>query len=633
MRKALKTSLALAALFLAVPLSAPAQQAPPLAAPAQAVAPVTMGDWVTSISLQGTPRYKAGFAHFDYVNPDAPKGGTFKLSGSSPTFDTVNPFLQKGVPADGIGLVLEQLMTPSLDEVDISAEYPQLAEAVRFPSDYSSVTYRLNAKAKWQDGTPVTADDVVWSFNKLIDLNPSQKFYYQHVKSVAKTGDREVTFTFDQAGNRELPHIVGQLNVLPQHWWEGKDAAGKQRDISQGTLEPVMGSGPYKMTEVVAGRSIAYQRDKNFWGADLNTNIGQNNFDTVSWQYYRDLDVTFEAFKANEFDFWFENQAQRWAQSYDFPAAKNGKVVKELVSLEKVSGAMVGFIPNLRRPLFQDVRVRRALNLVFDFEQLNQDIFFGQYERINSFFYGIPIGAHGLPTGKELDILNSVKGQAPPEVFTTEYKNPVNGDPQKVRDNLRMAVDLLQQAGFKLQGTTLLDPQGKPVTFEILLNGPVIERVALPFAMALARVGITANVRSVDSNQYVTRLRARDFDMTYNAWGQSNSPGNEQLDFWGSKAADSESSRNYAGIKNPAVDAIIDKIIFAKDRDEQVAAVGALDRVLLWNQYVIPSYTILKDRIAYWNKFGHPTPYPKYSEGFPTVWWWDAAKAATTAGG
>lgn len=634
MRKVLATSVAFAVLSLAAVVSAAAQQAaPPAPTTPSTAAPVTMGDWVTSISLQGTPRYKSGFAHYDYVNPNAPKAGAVKLSSASQSFDTVNPILAKGVAADGLALVYETLMTASLDEDDIAARYPELAEALRYPSDYSSVTYRLNAKAKWQDGTPVTAEDVIWSFTKLVELNPTRKFYYQHVKSVAKTGDREVTFTFDEAGNRELPEIVSEFAVLPQHWWEGKDANGKQRDIGQTTLEPGMGSGPYKVADVIPGRSISYTRDKNFWGADINVNVGSYNFETLTWEYFKDLDVAFEAFKAGEFDYWNENRAARWATAYDFPALKAGKVVKELVTLDRDYGVMVGFIPNLRRPLFQDVRVRRALNLVFDFEQLSHDLFYGQYDRIDSFYFGIPIGAHGLPKGKELDILNSVKAQVPAEVFTTEYKNPVNGEPQKVRDNLRAAVDLLQQAGFKLQGNTMLDPQGKPVTFEILLNGPTIEAVALPFTQALARIGITASVRSVDAAQYTTRIRNRDFDVTYNGWTQSSSPGNEQLDYWGSMSADKDSSGNYAGIKNPAVDAIIDKIIYSKDRDDQLAAVAALDRVLMANQYVIPSYALLKDRIAYWNKFGHPDPYPRFNEGFPAVWWWDAAKAAKTAGG
>ncbi|MCG8650544.1 MAG: extracellular solute-binding protein, partial [Pirellulales bacterium] len=345
-------------------------------------------------------------------------------------------------------------------------------------------------------------------------------------------------------------------------------------------------------------RSITYERVPDYWGADLNVNIGQNNFDTIRYEYYRDLNVEFEAFKSDEFDFWLENQAKRWETAYDFPAFKQGKVVKELVELEQVSGVMVGFIPNLRRPLFQDPRVRRALNYVFDFEELNRTIFFGQYDRIDSFFYGLDMAAGGLPTGKELEILESVRDLVPAEVFTEEYVNPVGGDRGKVRENLAKAVALFEEAGYTLEGNRLLDPSGEPVSFEILLNGPTIELVALPYQQWLKRIGIDVSVRSVDPSQFVTRVRSRDFDVIYSGWAQSNSPGNEQLDFWGSEAADRESSRNYGGIDDPAVDELIKRIIFAEDRDEQVAAVKALDRVMMWNQYVIPSYTLLPERIA-----------------------------------
>ncbi|MEX0854051.1 MAG: ABC transporter substrate-binding protein [Bauldia sp.] len=590
-------------------------------------------DWVSATSLVEKPRYEPGFAHFNYVNPKAPKGGVARLSGSSPTFDTLNPILPKGVPADGLQLVHESLFMRALDELDISGQYPQIADGLSYPPDFSSATYRINPAARWHDGQPVTAEDVKWSFDKLTEVNPSQRFYYQHVSKAEITGTREVTFTFDQTGNRELPQIVGELTILPKHWWEGTDANGKPRSIGESTLEPPLGSGPYRVSQVVPGSSIVYERVPDFWGANLNTNIGQNNFDQVRYAYYRDLNVEFEAFKADEFDFWAENEAKRWATGYAFTGMQEGKVRKELVALEQVSGAMVGFVPNLRRPLFQDASVRRALNLAFDFEELNRTIFFGQYERINSFFYGIPIGWRGLPEGKELAILDSVRDKVPPEAFSEEYKNPVGGDPQKVRDNLGKAIELMRAAGYRLAGTQMLDPAGNPVSFEILLNGPVIERVAIPYQQALKRIGIDVSVRSVDSSQFVTRVRSRDFDMIYTGWGESNSPGNEQLDFWGSQAADSESSRNYAGIKDPAVDAIIDRIIFAKDRDEQIAAVKALDRVLMWNQYVIPSYTILPDRIAYWDRFGHPDPYPRFAIGFPTVWWWNAEKATKIGGG
>jgi microcin C transport system substrate-binding protein len=588
------------------------------------------GEWRHGTSLVEEPGYPPGFPHFNYVNPDAPKGGTAKLSGAGQTFDTLNPIPPKGVLADGIGLIYEALMTSALDELDKSAQYGQIADGVKFPADFSSVTYRINPAARWHDGEPITAEDAVWSFDKLVELDPSQRFYYQHVVKAEATGGREVTFTFDQKGNRELPQIVGQLLILPKHWWEGTDARGRKRDIGSTTLEAPLGSGPYKVKSVTAARSIDYERVADYWGANLNVNIGQNNFDTIRYEYYRDLTVEFEAFKAGQFDYWAENEAKRWKTGYDFPAVKDGRIKKELVELGQVSGVMVGFVPNLRRPFFQDARVRRALNHAFDFEDLNRNIFFGQYERIDSFFYGIPLRWEGLPEGEELAILESVRDKVPPEVFTEEYKNPVGGNSKKLRDNLRKAVNLLQEAGYRLEGKTLVGADGQPVSIELLLNGPTIERVALPYQKALAQIGIELKIRPVDSSQFINRVRSRDFDLVYTGWAQSNSPGNEQLDYWGSEAADRDNSRNYAGIKDPAVDALINRIIFSKDREDLVAAVKALDRVMMWNQYVIPSYTILPERIAYWDRFGHPDPYPKFVIGFPTVWWWDEEKAAQT---
>ena len=584
-------------------------------------------------ALSGDLRYPAGFAHFDYVNPNAPKGGLLRLSAATPTFDTTNPILPKGVAADGLENVFETLMTSGLDELDISAMYGLIADGLSYPADFSSVTYRLNPAARWHDGEPITPEDVIWSFEKAVELNPSQRFYYQHVTKAEKTGEREVTFTFDQTGNRELPHILGQLLVLPKHWWTATGPDGQPRDIASGTLEPPLGSGPYRITAVDAGRSVTYERVPDHWGAGLNVNIGKHNFATIRYDYYRDRTVEFEAFKADKIDFWTENEAKRWATGYDVPAVQEGKIVKETVEQDQVSGVMVGFIPNSRRPLFQDVRVRRALNLVFDFEELNRTIFFGQYARIDSFFYGTPLASSGLPEGEELEILKSLGDAVPAEVFTTAYANPVNGDPAKVRDNLRKAVQLFQAAGYRLEGNRMIGPDGRPVAFEILLNGPIIERVAIPFAAALERIGVAATVRSVDSNQFVERVRSRDFDMIYSGWGQSLSPGNEQLDYWGSVAADRDSSRNFAGIKSPAVDALIQKIIFADDRDTQIAATRALDRVLLAEQYVIPSYTILTDRIAYWDRLTHPDPLPRFALGFPDVWWFDAERAKAIGGG
>ena len=598
-----------------------------LAAPAFAD-PAQNGPWLHATALVGDPKYPEGFKHCAYVDPSAPKGGAVRLS-SMGSFDTFNLILPQGEAADGLGLVYETLMDRSLDET--ASEYGLLADAVAFPPDISSATFRMNPKAKWQDGTPVTAEDVVWSFNQLMKLNPSQAQYYHDVTKAEVSAPGQVTFTFDVKNNRELPNILGQLTVLPQHWWEGKDANGKQRDISASSLELPMGSGPYKIESFNAGSTLVYARDPNYWGQNEPTGIGENNFDEIRYVYFRDLDVAFEGFKGDQFDWWSENRAKRWATAYDIPPVQQGRIVKELYPQPMAgSGVMVGFVPNLRLPKFSDERVREALNYAFDFEQLNKTIFYGQYERVSSYFYGLSLASSGLPTGAELDTLNSVKDKIPASVFTTPYANPVGGDSTKLRANLRKALDLFGQAGYKLDGDKLVDAKGQQFGFEILLDGPTIEPVAVAFQQNLKTIGINATLREVDSAQYVNRLRNRDFDMTYQAWGESMSPGNEQRDFWGSAAAKDNQTSNYAGIADPGVDALIDKLVFAKDRDTLIAATKALDRVLLANHYVVPSYTLRNDRVAHWDRFGHPDHIPDFAIGFPTVWWYDAAKAAKT---
>ena len=593
---------------------------PALADPAQ------NGPWQHATSLIGQPKYAEGFAHYDYVNPDAPKGGLARLS-SMGSFDTFNPILPQGEPADGLGLVYETLMDRSMDEA--SAEYGLLADAVAFPPDISSATFRMNPKAKWQDGTPVTAEDVVWSFDELIKLNPRMAQYYHNVTKAAVTAPGQVTFSFDVKNNRELPNILGQLTVLPQFWWEGKDANGKPRNIGASTLEPPMGSGPYKIASFNPGSVISYRRDPNYWAQHEPTGIGQNNLDEIRYIYFRDLDIAFEGFKGDQFDWWSENRAKRWATAYDFPAVKDKRVVLELFPQGMAnSGVMVGFLPNLRLPKFQDIRVRQALNYAFDFESLNRTLFYGQYQRISSYFYGTPLASSGLPAGQELDILNSVKDKIPASVFTTPYTNPVGGDPAKVRANLRQALNLLNAAGYTLNGNRLVDKSGQQLSFEILLDGPTIAPVASAFVANLKAIGINATIRSVDSAQYINRLRSRDFDMIYSGWGESLSPGNEQRDYFGSGAAKDPNTSNYGGISDPGVDALIDKVVFAKDRDTLVAATHALDRVLLAGAYVVPSYALRNDRIARWDRFGHPDHIPDYAVGFPQVWWYDQAKAA-----
>ncbi|HEV7346176.1 MAG TPA: extracellular solute-binding protein [Devosia sp.] len=599
-----------------------------LAVPALAQTPTDV--WSHAFTMEGEPKYPADYEHFDYVNVDAPKGGTVRL-GAMGGFDTFNPILPKGEPANGIGLIYETLMTPNMDE--LNTYYGLLAESFKISPDYDAVTFRINQDARWHDGEPVTAEDVVWSFEKLIELNPDQAQYYADITSAEVTAPGEVTFTFREAGNRELPLILGQLIVLPQHWWEGTDAEGNARDIGESTLEPPLGSGPYRLASFDAGRTITYERVEDYWGEDHPTQVGHNNFDDYAFEYFLDLTVQFEAFKGDQFDWWAENAARRWATAYDFPAVTDGRVVLELFPQDYASsGIGLGFIPNQRREMFQDPRVREALNYAFDFEQLSDTLFFNQYERIDSYFYGLPFKSTGLPEGEELEVLNSVKDLVPPSVFTEPYTNPVSGDPAKLRDNLRTALGLLNEAGYTLDGNRLVNAEGEQLSFEILLNGPVIEPVAQNLVTNLAQIGVDASIRTVDSPQYINRLRSFDYDVIYSGWAQSFSPGNEQRFFFGSEAAAQEGSQNYAGIADPAIDQLIEQLVLADDRETQVAITKAIDRVLLHNHYIVPSYTLRNSRIARWDRFSHPEPLPEFSSGFPTIWWWDEAKAAKTGG-
>lgn len=597
-----------------------------LVAPAMAQTPT--GEWVHAASVNGTPKYAEGFAHFDYVNPDAPKAGLLRLSARG-NFDTFNPILPKGQSAAGLGLIYETLFTPSLDEVNVS--YGLLADAMKIADDYSAVTFRMNPKARWHDGEPVTADDVVWSFEKQVEINPNIAQYYGDITKAEVTAPGEVTFTFKGKDNKELPDILGQLMVLPQHWWEGTDAEGKQRHIGQSTLEPPMGSGPYELAGFDAGKTVRYTLVDGYWGKDQPTEIGSNNIAEIDYEYFLDESVTFEAFKGDQLDFWSEYIARRWATAYDFPAVTDGRVVREEFPEDYASsGEMNAFIPNLRRPIFQDERVREAINYAFDFEQLNATVFFKQYERIDSYFYNLPFRSKDLPQGAELSILESIRDEVPAAVFTTPYTNPVSGDPTKLRENLRTALGLLNEAGYRLDGTRLVDSSGKQLSFEILMHQPTLEPIATNLKANLGMIGIDVAIRMVDTPQYINRLRSFDYDMIYSGWNQSFSPGNEQRYFFGSVSANEEGSQNYAGIADPGVDALIDKLVAAKDRDTQLATVAALDRVLLAHHYVIPGYTLTYSRTARWDRYSHPDPLPAYSSGFPSIWWWDAEKAEKT---
>ncbi|WP_050422187.1 extracellular solute-binding protein [Bradyrhizobium tropiciagri] len=585
--------------------------------------------WRHALSLFGNVKYPADFKRFDYVNPDAPKGGSVRQIAIG-TFDNFNVVVSgvKGSIAGAVALVYEPLMTPSLDEV--STQYGGLAEAASYPDDFSYVIYRLRPQAKWHDGAPVTVDDVIFSLEAFKKHHPMYSAYYSHVVRAEKIGDRDVKFVFDMPGNRELPQIVGELTILPKHWWESTDSEGRKRDVSGTTLEKPLGSGAYRVKEFVAGRSIVLERVKDYWGRDLAINVGRNNFDELRYEYFRDPTVAIEAFKGDQIDWRLENSAKAWATAYNFPAVTDKRVVLEEFP-NRSSGVMQAFVPNQRRTKFKDPRVRRALNFAFDFEEVNKLLFFGQYKRIISYFDGADeLMATGLPQGKELAILESMRDQVPAEVFTTVYTNPVGGNPEAVRDNLREASRLLKEAGYEVRDRKLVDAKsGEPFSIELLSEDPNFERIMLAYKPALERLGFSITVRTIDPIQYENRLRSWDFDIVIGSWGESLSPGNEQREYWGSKAADTAGSRNIAGIKNPVIDKLIERVVFATDREDLVAATKALDRVLLWNHYVIPQWNYPKLRTARWDRFGRPAELPKYGlSGFPAIWWFDADKAA-----
>jgi len=582
--------------------------------------------WVHGLSLFGDVKYPAGFKRFDYVNPDAPKGGQVRL-GAIGTFDNFNP-VPEGVKGSlaPVGDLFEALTTSAQDEV--STQYGLLAESMSYPPDFSWVTYRLRAEAKWHDGKPVTPEDVIFSLDAFKKHHPRYSAYYRHVVKAEKVGDRDIKFTFDAPGNRELPQIVGQLNVLPKHWWEGKNASGTNRDISATTLEPPLGSGPYRIKEFVPGRTLVFERVKDYWGRDLNVNVGQNNFDEIRYEYFRDTTVALEGFKGDQLDWRTENSAKNWATAYDFPAVTEKRVVTEEFP-NRSSGIMQAFALNIRRDKFKDARVRRALNFGFDFEEMNQQLFYGQYERIGSYFAGTELASSGLPEGRELEILETVRDKLPPEVFTTEYKNPVGGNPENVRANLREGFRLLKEAGYEVRDRRLVDVKsGVPFEMELLTSEPTFERVLLRYKSSLEKLGMTVNVRTIDSTQYENRLRSWDFDVVVSSWPESLSPGNEQREYWGSQAADMAGSRNLIGIKNPAIDALVERVIFTKDRADLVAATKALDRALLWNHYVVPQWNYPRVRTARWDRFGRPAELPKYgTSAFPAIWWFDTERA------
>ncbi|MEZ0278108.1 MAG: extracellular solute-binding protein [Methylibium sp.] len=583
-----------------------------------------------ALSLIGEPKYPAGFTNFGYVNPDAPKGGSVRLADIG-SFDSLNPILYRGEAAGGLSLVFESLMADSIDES--STSYGLIAEWASYPSDYSSVTFKLRDEARWHDGKPISPDDVIYSLGINKEANPRMGLYYKNVERAEKTGDNEVTFYFDVKNNRELPMIMGQLTILPKHYWTGTDASGNQRDPMKTTLEPPVGSGPYRIKTVAPGRTITYERVKDYWGKDLPVNRGMWNFDEVRFDYYRDDTVALESFKAGNLDYRQETSAKSWATSYDFPAVRNRFVKLQEIELRR-SQPMQGFVLNLRRPQFQDRRVRQAFNLAFDFEWANKNLFYGKYERVGSYFQNSELAAPAeLPQGRELEILNEVKDGVPPEVFTEVHKNPLNATTDDARNNLRKAAMLLKEAGWEIKNGVLTNKEtGQQMKVEFLLVSPMFERLVQPYLRNLERLGIKGALRLVDSAQYTRRINVFDYDIVVGNFAQSDSPGNEQRDFWGTESADREGSTNLIGIKDAAIDKLIDKVIFAKDREELVAATRALDRVLLWHDFVVPQWFSPLVRIAYWDRYGQPKVLPGLTPGFLQVWWFDEKLASRLPG-
>jgi microcin C transport system substrate-binding protein len=564
-----------------------------MALTAEPAAPQPKTTTAHAISMHGDLKYGPGFKHFEYVNPEAPKGGDVKLAAIG-TFDSLNPFILKGVPAAGmLALTFETLMVGSQDEP--FSEYGLIAESIEVPADRSWVAFTLRPEARFHDGSAIAVEDVIWTFDTLkAKGQPFFRSYYAQVAKAEKVGERKVKFTFGPGENRELPLIVGQLPVLSRAYWA-------KRDFEKTTLDAPLGSGPYRVEAVEPGRSITFRRVKDYWGAKLPVRVGHYNFDTMRYDYYRDVTVAVEALKGGEYDFRQENVAKNWATAFNVPAVTQGLLRKEGIKNEVPTG-MQAFVYNMRRPVFQDARVRKALAYAFDFDWMNKNLFFGTYIRTTSYFSNSELASRGLPGPEELKILEPLRGKIPDEVFTKEYMPP---DGSNHREAAREALRLLQEAGWVVKDQKLVNAKtGEPMAFEILISDPTWERIALPFAKSLERLGVTARVRTVDPAQYQNRTDNFDFDMIVAVWGQSLSPGNEQRDFWSSAVAATPGSRNLAGIKDPAV-----------------------DNVLLWGAYVIPQWHINIFRVVFWDKFGRPAINPRFALGFAT-WWVDAQKEA-----
>ena len=578
-----------------------------------------------AVSLFGDVKYPAGFKAFDYVNPVAPKGGKWRQAVVG-SFDSLNQYTVKGDPV-GTG-VLDTLMSASLDEP--FTRYALIAEGISFPEDKSSVTFRLNPAARFHDGHPITVEDVIFSMETLKANLPNYSAYYKNVVKMEKTGEREVTFFFDEKNNRELPSIVSELPVLPKHWWQGAAPDGKPRNTDGPSMELPLGSGPYKFKSAAPSSSIVMERVEDYWAKDLPSQVGLNNFAELRYIYFQTPQVAFEDFKSDKSDYQYETSSKQWNTGYEFPAVKDGRVQMATPVLKQVHG-MQAYVLNLRRTKFQDVRVRKAMLLAFDFQWSNTNLFYGKYQQSRSFFNNSELEAKGLPSPEELELLTPLKDKLPPEVFTREYQNPVNSDAKERRKNLQEATKLLTDAGWNATGENgnqvLKNAKGEKFEIEFALDNPLFERITLPYKEQLELLGFVVSVRTLDLAQIKKIQDQFDYDIIVNSFAQSLSPGNEQRYFWGSAEANKQGSHNYCGIKNEAIDALIEKLVFAKDRKGLVTACRALDRALIWNYYMVPHWFVPYERIAFWDRFGRPEKSPDYALGAPTTWWFDEAKA------
>ena len=577
------------------------------------VAPATAKDWQHGLSLFGKPALAKGFPHFPYVNAKAPQGGEVKIAAIG-SFDNLNQFTIKGNAAAGLGLMHDTLLAASMDEA--SAAYGLIAEAVAYPADYSSVSFMLRKAAKFSDGSAITAEDVAFSLTALKKAHPFYRAYYADVVGYEVSSPQEITFRFGQTGNRELPMILGQLPILQKAYWNAEG-----RSLADTTLDVPPVSGAYRIGKFEAGRAITYEKRDDYWAKDLNVSIGKNNLARITYVYFGDDTVAFEALKAREVDYRREFSSRVWATGYDLPAVAAGDMVKETVTLENSAG-MQGFVFNLRRPRFDDSRVREALNWAYDFEWTKKNLFYGQYARTGSFFQGSELAARGAPSKAELALLEPLRGQLPEKTFAPLFANPVTDGSGNIRKNLRKARVLLQEAGWQISDGKLMK-NGELFTIEFLLVQPAFERIVAPYIKNLAKLGIEAKIRTIDPTQYQNRVTNYDYDAIVMSFGQSLSPGNEQRDYWSSAAADRPGGRNYIGIKDKAVDSLVESLIFARSRTELVTATRALDRVLISNHYIMPQWYAPHERLAYWQPLHRPQRMPKHGLGFPTIWWKD----------